>query len=164
LNDVNKPAKQTLDNERSEVLHQLEDWLETPMLVLGFVWLALLVIEFTWGLSPFLETTGTVIWMIFIIDFAVKFTLAPQKLTYLKGNWLTAISLAVPALRVFRIVRFVRLLRVARAARGLRLLRVVTSLNRGMRALGASMAAWSGLCNCAYDYRDPIRRGRHVCF
>jgi voltage-gated potassium channel len=30
-------------------------------------------------------------------------------------------------------------LRAARAARGLRLVRVVTSLNRGMRALGASM-------------------------
>jgi voltage-gated potassium channel len=131
--------KRTLDRERSEVLQQLEDWLETPMLALGFVWLALLVIELTWGLSPFLEAVGTVIWVIFIIDFAVKFTLAPHKLTYLKSNWLTAIALAVPALRVFRILRAVRLLRFARAARGLRLVRVITSLNRGMKALGASM-------------------------
>ncbi|MFN2513724.1 MAG: potassium channel family protein [Pyrinomonadaceae bacterium] len=136
---TNNSPKRTLDNERSEVLQQLEDWLETPMLVLGFVWLTLLVIELTWGLSPFLETVGTVIWIIFIIDFAVKFTLAPHKLTYLKSNWLTAIALAVPALRVLRIVRAVRLLRVARAARGLRLVRVITSLNRGMKALGASM-------------------------
>ena len=136
MNVTSNHTKQTLDNERSEVLQQLEDWLETPMLVLGFVWLALLVIELTWGLRPFLETIGTVIWMIFIIDFAVKFTLAPHKLTYLKRNWLTAIALAVPALRVFRIVRVVRLLRVAR---GLRLVRVITSLNRGMKVLGASM-------------------------
>lgn len=136
---TNDSTKQTLDNERSEVLRQLEDWLETPMLALGFVWLALLVIELTWGLSPFLETIGTVIWIIFIIDFAVKFTLAPHKLAYLKSNWLTAIALAVPALRVFRIARAIRLLRVARAARGLRLVRVITSLNRGMKALGASM-------------------------
>ncbi|MCA1588928.1 MAG: ion transporter [Acidobacteria bacterium] len=136
---TNSSPKGTLDNERSEVLQQLEDWLETPMLVLGFVWLALLVIELTWGLSPFLGTVGTVIWIIFIIDFAVKFTLAPYKLTYLKSNWLTAIALAVPALRVFRILRAVRLLRFARAARGLRLVRVITSLNRGMKALGASM-------------------------
>jgi len=136
---TNNSTKQALADERSEVLQQLEDWLETPMLVLGFVWLALLVIELTWGHSPLLETIGTAIWIIFIIDFALKFTLAPHKLAYLKSNWLTAIALAVPALRIFRIARVLRLLRVARAARGLRLLRVITSLNRGMKALGASM-------------------------
>lgn len=137
--DMELNRKEVIDKERSEVLEQLEDWLETPMLVLGFAWLALLVLELTWGLSPFLEAVGTIIWVIFILDFALKFILAPRKLSYLKGNWLTAIALVVPALRVFRIFRVVRLLRLARAARGLRLLRVITSLNRGMRALGASM-------------------------
>ncbi|MDQ3013535.1 MAG: ion transporter [Acidobacteriota bacterium] len=134
-----KATKQALNQERYEVLQRLEDWLETPMLVLGFVWLALLVVEFTWGLSPLLETAGTVIWIIFIVDFGVKLLLAPHKLAYLKSNWLTVIALLVPALRVFRIVRVVRLLRVARAARGLRMVRVVTSLNRGMKALGSSL-------------------------
>jgi voltage-gated potassium channel len=62
-----------------------------------------------------------------------------SKVTYLKQNWLTAIALLVPALRVFRIVRIARLLRLARATRGLRLVRVITSLNRGMKALGATM-------------------------
>mgnify|MGYP003291609170 CR=1 FL=1 len=33
-------TKQTLDDERSEVLQQLEDWLEIPMLVLGLDGLA----------------------------------------------------------------------------------------------------------------------------
>ena len=139
MNNETKPDKQALNNERSEILQRLEDWLETPMLVLGFVWLALLVIELIRGLSPLLETVGTLIWAIFIVDFVVKFVLAPHKISYLKNNWLTAIALLVPALRVFRIVRVVRLLRVARAARGLRLVRVITSLNRGMKALGASM-------------------------
>ena len=140
MRSTNNSTKQMLDNERSEALQQLEDWLETPMLVLAFVWLALLVIELLWDRSPLLETIGTVIWIIFIIDFAVKFTLAPHKLAYLKSNWLTAIALAVPALRIFRIARALRLLRVARATRGLRLVRVITSLNRGMKSLGASMA------------------------
>jgi voltage-gated potassium channel len=45
----------------------------------------------------------------------------------------------VPALRVFRIFRAMRVLRATRAARGMRLVRVVGSINRGMRALGASM-------------------------
>lgn len=139
MRDLNNSTKQALESERSEVLQQLDEWLETPMVVLGFVWLALLVVELTRGLSPFLEVVGAVIWIVFIIDFTVKFTLAPHKLPYLKSNWLTAVALLVPAFRVLRVVRAIRLLRVARAARGLRLLRVITSLNRGMKALRASM-------------------------
>lgn len=122
--------------ERRELLARLEGWLEIPMLVLGFVWLALLIWEFTSGLSPLLEAAGTAIWIVFILNFAIEITLAPRKLEYFRDHWLTALSLVVPALRVFRIVR---VLRVARAARGLRLVKVVGSLNRGMRALGASM-------------------------
>ena len=48
---------------------------------------------------------GIVVWIIFILDFAIEFTLAPRKLRYLKSNWLTAVSLLVPALRVLRIIR-----------------------------------------------------------
>lgn len=136
----NEDAKVVLNREREEILGRLEGWLETPLLVLGFVWLALMVIEFTEvGLSPFLETVSNVIWIIFVVDFALKFTLAPRKTEYLKSNWLTAVALLIPALRVFRIFRVVRVLRAARFARGLRLVRIITSLNRGMRALGASM-------------------------
>ncbi len=133
------PERPQLDAERRELLARLEDWLETPMLVLGFVWLALLILELTRGLSPPLEAAGTIIWVVFVLDFALKLTLSPDKTDYLKANWLTALALAVPALRVFRIFRVARLLRAARAARGLRLFRVVSSLNRGMRALGAAM-------------------------
>ncbi|HYO63563.1 MAG TPA: potassium channel family protein [Pyrinomonadaceae bacterium] len=138
-NEPKANEAQALRDERRQVLAQLEDWLETPMVVLGFVWLALMLWEYVWGISPLLEAVANVIWIIFILDFAVKFALAPDKTDYLKANWLTIIALAVPALRVFRVFRVVRALRAARAARGLRLVRVVTSLSRGMRALGASM-------------------------
>jgi voltage-gated potassium channel len=131
--------KQALNRERLELIQQLDEWLDMPLIILGFVWLALLVVEFSWGLSPFLATVSTLIWIIFIVDFLVKFTLAPHKLKYLRQNWLTAISLIAPALRVIRVVALMRLLRTARAARGLRLLRVVSSTNRGMKALRASM-------------------------
>lgn len=125
-------------NERRAILHQLENWLEIPMLVLSFIWLALFVVEMIWGLSSFLDTAGTVIWVIFGVDFAVKFILAPDKVDYLKSNWLTALALVLPAFRIFRAFRAYRLLRVARTARGIRMVRLLTSLNRGMRALGAS--------------------------
>lgn len=131
-------VRNRLAAERKSLVERLEDWLETPMLILGFVWLALLVYELVWNLSPALELVGTIVWMVFILDFALKFTLAPDKTDYLKINWLTALALVVPALRVFRIFRAFRVLRAARAVRGVRLFRVLSSLNRGMKALGAS--------------------------
>jgi voltage-gated potassium channel len=133
------PEKQHLNEQRLELLQQLEAWLELPMLILSLVWLALLVIELIWGLSRQLEVVGTTIWTLFVLDFVIKCTLAPHKLLYLKQNWLTTLALLLPALRVFRSVRIIRLLRLARVARGLRLLRVMTLLNRGMKALGATM-------------------------
>lgn len=137
--DKEEITQSVLNEERWAVLHQLEDFLETPMLVLGFAWLALLVIELTGNLSPALQFIGGAIWVIFIIDFALKFVLAPDKTDYLKANWLTALALVVPALRVFRIFRVLSILRAARAARGLRLFRVLSSANRGMRALGHTL-------------------------
>ena len=138
--DAAAPVEEALKNERYELLRRLEDSLETPMLVLAFVWLALLVGELIWGESLMFEVLGTIIWVIFILDFAVAFVLAPHKIAYLKNNWLTALSLLVPALRLFRFSRVFRLFRLARMGRSLRLLRVVSSLNRGMRALGASLS------------------------
>ena len=129
-----------LERERFELLRRLEDRLEMPMVVLGLAWLILLVVELVGGLTPMLETIGTVIWIVFIVDFLLKFTLAPRKLAYVRQNWLTVVALIVPALRVLRIARAVAVLRAARAARGLRLVKVVASVNRGMRALGATMS------------------------
>ena len=132
-------TQEALEKERYELLQRLEDWLEMPMVVLAFVWLALLVGELVWGERLAFAVLGTIIWVLFILDFAVKIILAPHKAGYLKRNWLTAVALLVPALRIFRVFWVVRLLRVARVGRGLRLFRVVSSLNRGMRALGAAL-------------------------
>ncbi|HEY9734843.1 MAG TPA: ion transporter [Trichocoleus sp.] len=139
IEQPNLSAKQVLEQEQQGVLQQLEDWLEIPMLLLGFVWLILFVIELIWGLSPFLEAVSITIWITFVLDFALKLAIAPRKGAYLKQSWLTAISLLLPALRVFRIIYVVRALQSVRAARGLQLLRVMTRTNRGMRALAASV-------------------------
>ncbi|RYF86600.1 MAG: potassium channel protein, partial [Chitinophagaceae bacterium] len=125
--------KQTLPSERKKLLNAVQNLLEGPMIFLGFVWLVLLVVELVWSLSPVLQKVSLAIWGIFIVDFLLKFSLAPRKLRFLKANWLTAISLLIPALRVFRLVRILRLLR------GVRLIRVVSSLNRTMKSLGATM-------------------------
>jgi voltage-gated potassium channel len=129
-------AERRVLKERLGILHQLEDWLEMPMVVLGFVWLLLLVLEFATRWGARLEPMANTIWILFILDFLLKLTIAPRKVRYLRRNWLTLIALAIPALRVFRIFRAVRGLRAVRAVRSIRLVRVVTSVNRGMKALG----------------------------
>jgi voltage-gated potassium channel len=128
-----------LARERARLLIRFRQWMEVPLLVLGFVWLVLLVVELTSGLDPMLESLSATIWIIFIVAFLVELALAPRKLAYVRSQWLTVLSLALPALRVLRVARTLRVLRAARAVRGARLLRVVTGLNRGMRALGRSM-------------------------
>lgn len=139
MSNVNLSPKRALEQEQSEILQQLEEWLEIPMLVLSFVWLALFVVELIWGLSPLLDVLGITIWVMFILDFGLKFLLTPRKLAYLKQNWLTVLSLMLPALRVLRVVKVLRALQTARAVRGLRLLRVMIRTNRGMRTLAASV-------------------------
>ncbi|NDK56544.1 ion transporter [Pontibacter fetidus] len=131
--------KKQLDRERNKLLNRLQHILEGPMVVLGIIWLVLLIVELTNGLSKTLQHFSTFIWVVFILDFLVKFILAPHKLTFLRHNILTTVSLAVPALRVFRLARVFRLMRSVRAIRGLRLVKVVSSVNRGMKSLGAAM-------------------------
>ncbi len=122
--------------ERWSALRDLDEWLRTPMMVLSFVWLILVIIELAWGTSRALEVFGTTIWIVFILEFAVRLTLAPAKGAFLKRNWLTVVALVVPA---FRLLRGFRALRLARAARGFRLVRIVGTANRGMNALRASL-------------------------
>jgi voltage-gated potassium channel len=125
--------KQALQSERYKLLRSIENLLEVPMIFLGFVWLVMLVVELVWGLPTALQNVSLGIWALFIIDFLLKFILAPNKINFLKKSWLTAVSLMIPALRLFR------LLRVFRALRGIRVVRVVSSLNRSMRGLAATM-------------------------
>lgn len=139
MSHVNFEEKQALEKERNEVLQQLEDWLEMPMLILALVWLLLFIVELIWGLTPLLDAASTTIWIIFILDFLLEFTLAPRKVAYLRKNWLTALSLILPALRIFRIFRVVRTFSTVRAVRGMQLLRVMTRTNQGMKALAATV-------------------------
>ena len=124
------------ERERWIALEDLEDWLRTPMLLLSAAWLVIVVLELTSGSTDLLATLGTVIWIAFIGEFGLRFTLAPGKRIFLKRNWLTVVALAVPALRLFRALA---VLRAARALRGFRLVRIVGTANRSMKALRATL-------------------------
>lgn len=128
-----------LQRERRGLLRRVSAVLDMPMTILSFAWLVLMIVEFTQGLSPLLETANYVIWSAFIMHFGLEIWIAPDKAQYLRRNWLTALALLLPALRMLRVFRAVRWVRTAQMARGVRLARWITSLNRGMKATQRAM-------------------------
>lgn len=120
------------EEERWQILSQLEEWLDWPMLVLSFTWLTLVLVELIWTTSGVFELAGTVIWIVFVLEFLLRFALAPQKSSFLRKNPITIIALVAPAFRFLNALRFLRL------ARGLRLVRIVGTANRGLNALRRS--------------------------
>lgn len=121
---------------RWRLLSDLDQWLRMPVVLLSLTWLAIVTWELVSGSTELLTTIGTVIWVLFIIEFVVRFALAPRKAPFLRSNWLTVIALAVPALRL---VKALSVLRAARALRSIRLVRIVGTANRSMIALKTSL-------------------------
>ncbi len=120
--------------ERSELLEHLQDILEPTMAALGLVFLGLLLVDYAsvdlgGGGRAWLDRALQVIWALFLIDFVIRFAVAPGKWVFLRRNWLAALSLALPFLRPLRV------LRAARALRSLSLVRFLGGINRGMRVL-----------------------------
>jgi voltage-gated potassium channel len=132
---VSKKAR----TKRFRLLVKVDNITEIPLIILGFGWLVLLVIELIWQLSPRLRLIVNIIWIIFIIDFLMKLVITPDRWVFLKKNILTIISLFIPAFRIFRIFSSIRLLRSLGFIRSIRVVRVVGSVNRGMRVLGKTL-------------------------
>lgn len=126
----------SVETQRVRLLVQLEQMLERPMIVLSLVWVALVAIEFAQGLTRPVEIAGLVIWALFALDFLIKLLIAPRKWLFVRRNWITALSLLLPA---FRLARLGRAFRAARVLRGVRFAKMLGTLNRGMRALRRSM-------------------------
>lgn len=76
------------------------------------------------------------IWTFFILQFLLGIAIAPDRVRYLRRNWLTAISLVVP---FFRAVRVLRVFGSLRAINGVRAL---AGFNRAARTL-QSVLAWT---------------------
>lgn len=122
----------TVETQRVRLLVQIERIAERPLVVLSLVWVIVAVVELTRGLSRTGEMISVTIWIVFIADFLLKLVVAPRKVEFLRKNWLPALSLILPAFRLFRLTRTFRF---ARTARGLRLAKLLGSINRGMLAL-----------------------------
>lgn len=105
------------------------------MFLLALFWLYLFLVEMFGGLSRTQEILIYVIWILFILEFLLKLITAPRKISYLKENWITIISLIIPALRAFRLFYALRLLRSARVINSTRIIRALTSGKRFLSSL-----------------------------
>jgi voltage-gated potassium channel len=139
---------------RAELARRIEHWFDLPLAVLGGIWLLLLATDLAFGATPVVEMGTTVIWGVFVLEFALRLLVAPKRGRFLRRNWLTALSLALPALRVLRFARVFRLLRLGRGVRALRVARLLTSDDEGIGVLASLSRGANGvlaaldLCVC----------------
>lgn len=129
-------ADRALRRQRWQLLARTHRALEPVFVALSVVWIVLVVYELaSGGLPRTLEVLVWAIWFAFVFEFAVALLIAPSRTTYLRKQWLTALSLLLPAVRVFRVASVLRL-GGAGLSRSVRLVKLLTTINRGLAALG----------------------------
>lgn len=130
-------SKKAINLSRYRILVEIKSVMDEPIAILGLIWLILIIIDITKGLSHNLMLLSYFIWGIFIVDFMISLIIAPSKLLYLKKNWITVIAVILPAfgiLRFFRVFRTLRIIRMAQYTRSLNFLRLATSSRRGIKS------------------------------
>ena len=124
---------------REQAQERVTAFLDVTLGLLAFVALVLLLAEISLNLQepwPTLIVRAQIaIWVLFIVGFVAELVLAPSKTKYLQSNWLVALSLALPARRVFGITRAGRVLRTTRSVRLFGLACVGTAFNRAWGVL-----------------------------
>ncbi|MFW6080068.1 MAG: potassium channel family protein [Gemmatimonadota bacterium] len=121
--DDGPPEELRTPERREAVREAIDRYADVPLAIAAIVLVLLTVVELSGDLRPPWERRVALmvwgLWALFVIEFAVKFALAPVKRLYLRKHWLDALVVVVPVLRVLRVLR---ILRFARAAPLMRLL------------------------------------------
>lgn len=125
--------------ERYRLVAEIEAMLDGPTTYLAVVFAVFLAIELILDaqdlpVPPALVWIQLAIWGVFIVHFLLGITISPDRLRYLRRNWLTALSLVLPFLRAFRALRAVRVLRATNSVR------VAAGFNRIARSLRGALA------------------------
>ncbi|WP_070972169.1 ion transporter [Vibrio sonorensis] len=99
-------------------------------LVLSIYVLVALLVESIFDLSPevveVLHIVDTLVCMVFLTDFCIRFKQADNKLQFMKWGWIDLIS-SIPLLDNFRYSRIVRVIKVLRILRALRSIKIILS-------------------------------------
>jgi voltage-gated potassium channel len=109
--------------------------LERPMLLLSFVWFLVIITELVNGMSPVLQSLGTLLWALFVIYFSLRFAIVPNRLVFLKRNWLFVLAIVVPVLRLVPHLQSYPLARALTATFGMQVIWTFASADQGLRSL-----------------------------
>lgn len=94
---------------REELRETLDRYLDVPLALASIVVVLLLVLQLSGEVSGAwrgrIEVLSWGLWALFFLEFAVKFVLAPVKRDYLRRNWLDALIVLLPFLKVLRAAR-----------------------------------------------------------
>ena len=96
-------------DERERLIKRISSITESPLIILAFAMIPLLLGPYIWDLSQDELNTfnrlDQIIWALFVINLIVKVLIAPRRLSFLKSNILEVI-VVIPYLQPLRIVFF----------------------------------------------------------
>lgn len=101
--------------KRNTDLTRFESWLYTLVVLACLVTVPVVFYDGQGVSSPFLTALDWAIWAVFVLEYGILMTLAPDRRRYARGNWLSVgiIVLSFPQLpALMGLVRLVRLSRV----------------------------------------------------
>lgn len=132
--DAERPRRAVASDERMELLRHIAALADPILAALGVVFLGLALADLLGPeLAPadarLVDGAVNAIWALFAVDFLLRVAIAPDRRVYLRQNWLIALSLVMPFLRV------VQGLRALVALRSIHLVRGLSGANRGLRTL-----------------------------
>ena len=96
-------------NERDKLISKISVITESPLIILAFAMIPLLVGPYIWDLTPEEKETfkrlDQMIWGIFVVNLIIKVVISPRRLSFLKTNILEVI-VVLPYLQPLRIIFF----------------------------------------------------------
>ena len=99
------------ETKTEHAVHVWERWSTVPLAILALLYLGFYSLEVLGDLPPMVffdfVVISDVIWGIFILDFAARFFLSNEKVTFLKRNAIELVALILPFFRAFRMFRVV---------------------------------------------------------
>jgi len=124
---------------RESFLSALLTKLERPMLFLSFVWFLVIIAELVNGTTAPLRIVGSSLWALLVIHVSLRFANFPNRLLFLKKNWLFVLAMLVPALRFFPFLQSLPLTRALTATFGLQVVWMFASADQGLRSISRTM-------------------------
>lgn len=119
----------------SPFLETLARKLARPMLFLSFAWFLVIITELVNGIIPLLLILGTLLWALFVLYFGLRLAIVPDRVLFLKRNWLFVLAILVPILRFIPFLQTFPLARALTATFGMQVIWMCASADQGLRSL-----------------------------